>query len=106
MSDALCNLLDEMQDAILRGHYKRLPDLARKLDDCMSHQIETDRGQLQELRTRSLRNQACLDAALAGLRLAQGRMRDIGKAAKGLTTYDARGATSVLTSQANPGRRA
>lgn len=106
MSEGLESLLDNLHGALMAGRLDDLSLLIEDLDKAASALMVQDPEQLARLRQKTLRNERCLLAALSGVRMAQIRIQEIGQAARGLTTYDSKGATSVLPSRVNPGRRA
>lgn len=106
MSERLIDLLDAQHKALLEGRFDDLPALSDAMERAMTEADAHSGTGTALIHQKALRNKACLAAALSGIKFAQGRIREITKAARGLTTYDAKGATCVLTNARNPGRRA
>lgn len=106
MSDRLIDLLDAQYKALLGGRFSDLPGLAESIEQAMTEPDLRMGSAAAVIYRKAMRNKACLAAALSGMKSAQIRIREITKAARGLTTYDASGATSVLMATANTCRRA
>ena len=105
MSDSVESHLDSIHKALLEGRFSDIPALAEALE---SDAAALSLGGLpvsSGIRTKALRNEQCLAAALRGLRSARNRVDEITKAAKGLTTYSVTGRLSVLEGKSKPARR-
>lgn len=106
MPDGFEALLDNLHLALMTGRLEDLSILVEELEKAELQVLAQDPDQLARLRQKTVRNERCLLAALTGVRMAQVRIHEIGQAARGLTTYDSKGVTSVLPSRVSPGRRA
>ncbi|MEF3048094.1 flagellar protein FlgN [Pseudotabrizicola sp. L79] len=106
MPEHLIELLDAEYNAILSGRYDDLPGLSDAMEQALAGSEVLWAADAARIRQKATRNNACLAAALSGIKLAQARIREITKAANGLTTYDSKGATFLMTAHSNNGRRA
>lgn len=106
MPEQILEMLDRSHAAILGGRFAELAELAQQMEAKFSLSAGLDRDVADLLRQKCARNQECLTAALAGVRSAQWRLREIARAARGISIYDQRGATALLGEQPTSGRRA
>lgn len=106
MTDGIIKMLDRSHAAILDGRFAELAELAQQIEARFPLPAGLDRDVAEILRQKCERNQECLAAALAGVRSAQWRLREIARAARGISIYDQRGATALLGGQPASERRA
>lgn len=99
MPDALLLLLEEELRLLRAGAFADLPALVaqkEKLLAALSPLAPQNTPKLKEL---ALRNQRALKASLEGVRAAQRRLRAIGTAAQGFTSYDTRGKLQAISAE-------
>lgn len=92
--DTLDALLEEERDALLKGDLDALPDLlARKerLFDEIQDLTEVQADALEGLHAKTLRNQALLESALAGIQSIVDRMNTLRRVRNSLETYTNQG---------------
>lgn len=106
MANEILTALDDIHQAILSGNFVELPALSGRLEAALTGVDASDARLTEEVRKKTQRNRDCLAAALRGMRAANQRISDIRKASQGLTTYDRRGTTSLLSAFPTLGRRA
>ena len=97
-------LLSDLRRGLISGDYSMLPDLLPQLEQIEARAPSLSAADLHLLRAEAERAQACLQAALSGVRAARRRVVDVADAARGLTTYGPDGVKATLPS-ALPGSR-
>ena len=95
MSEQLDALLDAVHASLLAGAFDDLPGHSERLEQAMAALPMPSGQEARRLRAKSLRNESCLKAALAGIQAARIRIQEIRKAAAGLTTYDRSGVRAI-----------
>ena len=105
MSESVESLLDDIHAALLTGRFAELASLTEALEIGAEALSSNNTSMTAAVRTKALRNEKCLIAALRGLRSAHSRVEEITKATQGLTTYSVNGCLSVLSVKPKPGRR-
>ena len=90
--DAMSRLLDAVHDALTGADYRALAPLTVQIEAEMTR-LEAASGvaALSGMRSRALRNAACLLAAQRGFRAARRRVEEIRAARSGLVTYGPKG---------------
>ena len=105
MSESVSSLLDEIHAALLAGRFSDLASLTKALEAGTDAGSTTNASMTAAVKSKALRNEQCLVAALQGLRSAHSRVEEITKATQGLTTYGMNGRLLVLSGKPKPGRR-
>lgn len=106
MATPLDDALDALAEALIHGRFDQIAGLTSLLEEALSKLEAPAAEDLDRLGRKAARNAACIDSALAGLRAGQARVSDIKQAGLGLTTYDRKGATALITLGPLAGRRA
>jgi hypothetical protein len=85
-------LMDRLRDAVLQADFATVSALGPKLEAALG-QITgpLDAGALGRLKSKALRNAACLEAAKRGIRAALRRCEEVRSAGRGVQTYNGRG---------------
>lgn len=96
MIHPLDDLLDQAHRALLSGDLAQLDRLAPQLAAQETVPFAMDAATAGRLRQKASRNARLLQASLAGLRAARGRLLAMAGGAD-LTTYDAQGRKATLT---------
>ncbi|SFL74942.1 flagellar export chaperone FlgN [Shimia aestuarii] len=92
--ETLDALLEEERTALIEGNLEALQHLVKRkelLFDKLSKLDGKPESELAALREKTLRNQALLDAALAGIRSVADRIQKLGRVRQSLDTYDENG---------------
>lgn len=104
MTAEMQTVLSDLRAGLLSGDYSVLPRLLPQLEAIEDRAASLSADDLHILRAEADRAQACLQAALSGVRAARRRMTDVADAARGLTTYGPDGVKATLPT-ALPGSR-
>ena len=95
--EALERALERVRAAAVGGDLAALAGMAEELSGRLAALGPVrDPVVLARIQRLARRNEACLDAAMRGLRAARRRLADIGSAGSGLQTYDGTGTTRRL----------
>ena len=92
--EALDSLLEDERTALIDGNLEALQQLVKRKELLFAQMSKLDhkpQTELATLREKTLRNQALLDAALAGIRSVADRMQKLGRIRETLDTYDENG---------------
>ncbi|MCU0899973.1 MAG: hypothetical protein MUC82_05690 [Cypionkella sp.] len=105
MAECDINPITDLRHALTQGNYDRLPALIAALEQ-VEEQVESGSpDSITTLKAEALRTEACLLAALAGVKAARRRVAEIAQAARGLTVYDRDGSKATVSSSLPKSRR-
>jgi hypothetical protein len=98
MAHDLHTALEELRERLLGGDLAGLPDLIARIQSGEAELAAGGSADPVALRGLALRNAACLEGAMAGVRAARRRLGEIASAAQGLSTYDRKGGRALIAS--------
>jgi hypothetical protein len=105
MGFELKTMLEDANQAILTGNFKKLERLTAQLAAESNLLSMVEPQDLVALRAQAMRNATCLLGAISGVKSARRRLADIAAAAQGLTTYDRRGGKATVAQTAKQTKR-
>jgi hypothetical protein len=98
-------ILSDLRRGLVSGDYSVLSGLLPQLEQIEAEAEFLSAADLHSLKAEAERAQACLQAAVSGVRAARRRMTDVADAARGLTTYGPDGVKATLPTTPPGSRR-